>query len=95
MNDDEHSSVFQASRACQLDIVKTVDGRLLHYHGANRQAMLEELKESKPEFLIGILKSPATHVGTKVERFISDSLSQLCSLQQGWGGGNSPCWTQH
>ena len=50
-----------------MDVTKTVDGRILHHYGANRQSLIEKLKHDKPEMLIGILKCPATEIDTNME----------------------------
>ena len=46
---------------------------------AAKHALLEDLKYDNPDFLLGLLRAPATDVGTRIERAIADSLAQLHS----------------
>ena len=62
-------------------MMRAVDHRLLSRPGARKHALLEELVLKQPQFLIGFLKMPATHVGTSRERLVNENLGALCSQQ--------------
>ena len=57
LNDDVCSTCFQTCKHNDLLIVRVVDGRLLQQSGASRRALLEDLREQKPDLLCGLLKA--------------------------------------
>ena len=67
LNDDLYGTIFSTCRELGLQVLKNVDTRLLQTRGVDRQVLLEELISQKPSLLLGILKAPATHIGTKRE----------------------------
>ena len=79
MNDEPFGSVHAAARQSGLQVLRMVDSRILSRPGASRTALVEDLKLKRPSVLIGMLKSPATHIGTSHERLMSETLGALCS----------------
>ena len=86
LNDDVVGTVFQTIRSMGGTVSRCVDGRLLSHQGTSRRVLLEELGHSKPDLLCGILKSPATNVGTALERKYFETISCLLELHIRAGG---------
>ena len=95
LNDDVTGTVFQTMKQMNYMVARSVDGGLLSHQGTSRRVLLEELGHSKPDLLVGILKSPATNVGTALERKWFETVSSLLRVHIGAGGkvlmvGRSP-----
>ena len=86
LNDDVTGTVFQTMKSAGFLVSRVVDGRLLTHQGTSRRVLWEELGHSKPNFLVGILKSPATNVGTALERKWFETISALLRVHIGAGG---------
>ena len=69
VNDDRYGNLHSTCVSLGLEVKKNVDIRLLSSGGlCAQQLLLAELRSQKPKYILGILKAPATHVGTKFER---------------------------
>ena len=69
VNDDPYGTIQAACVEAGLEVKKNVDIRLLQVGGlCSKQLLLAELNPHEPKYIFGILKAPATHVGTKFER---------------------------
>ena len=86
LNDDEHGTCLSACQQLEMCLLRAVDGRILHHLGAMRQALVEHLRRDQPELLFGILKSPATEIGSRHERYTADTLAALFREQVSWNG---------
>ena len=85
-NDDVTGTVFQTMQAHGFIVARVVDGRLLSHQGTSRRVLLEELAHSRPALIAGILKSPATNVGTALERKWFETISSMLRVHTGAGG---------
>ena len=86
LNDDVTGTVFQTMKQMNYMVARSVDGRLLSHQWTSRRVLLEELGHSKPDLLVGILKSPATNVGTALERKWFETISSMLRVHTGAGG---------
>ena len=86
VNDDVTGTVFQTMQAHGFIVARVVDGRLLSHQGTSRRVLLEELAHLKPVLIAGILKSPATSVGTALERKWFEAISSMLRVHIGSGG---------
>ena len=68
INDDAFGTMFSTCKGLGLQVLRSVDARLLQQTGQGPRVLLEELVSKTPTLLCGVLKSPATHVGTILER---------------------------
>ena len=96
INDTVSGVLFKQLQHSGFEVSRCVDSRLFNSSGTAQIKLLEDLKLSKPALLCGILRAPATHVGTSVERNFSQRLSDLLALhgQQGVVSFSSvPCKT--
>ena len=78
VNDDPFGTIQAACVEAGLEVKKNADIRLLQMGGlCSKQLLLAELNSHKQKIILGILKAPATHVGTKFERISCDNLLPL------------------
>ena len=80
LNDDPFGTMFTTCSALGLSASKVVDARLLQGADTCIQGLLADHASQKPTYLVGILKAPPTHVGTKLTRQFSQG---LCPLLRG------------
>ena len=85
LNDDVVGTSFQALSKQGVRITRVVDGRLVQHAGASRRALVEGLRQDQPDLLCGLLKAPATHIGTALERRFFDTVSELFQTQTAAG----------
>ena len=79
INDTVSGTFFQELKILGYEVQRCVDVRMLTSGSTTRINLLEDLKLSQPVLLAGVLKAPASHVGTTMERTYSQSLSDLLS----------------
>ena len=71
---------FQELQRSGFEVTKVLDSRIFNSSNVAQIKLIEDLKLLRPELLCGILRAPATHVGTSVERNFSQRLSDLLVL---------------
>ena len=81
LNDDIYGTLFSTCLGLGLTVLRNLDSRLIQAQGQSRKVLLEDLCSQKPDLLLGVLKAPATHVGTKLERQFCETLFALCGEQ--------------
>ena len=74
-------------RKLRFDIMRHIDQRRLNCGPTSLQELVTELSDAKPALIVGILRAPATQVGTAIERHVSSTLALLFSTQVAGGGG--------
>ena len=79
LNDDIFGTLFSTCLGLGLTVLRNLDSRLIQTQGQSRKVLLEELVRQKPQLLLGVLKAPATQIGTKMERQFCETLFALCS----------------
>ena len=85
VNDDVSGVLFGSARAHGLEIVNSISPHRLNHQGASRNHMLAALERQRPELLLVSMKGPATHSGTRLERFAADSLACLLTIGSQYG----------
>ena len=81
VNDNVFGFVYSAASNFSMRVSRLIDNRLLSRQGASRHVLLEDPNVKAPNWVIGFLKMPATHVGTSRERLMNETLGALCSQQ--------------
>ena len=81
LNDDIYGTLFSTCLGLGLTVLRNLDARLIQAQGQSRKVLLEDLIRQKPDLLLGVLKAPATQVGTKMERQCCETLFALCGEQ--------------
>ena len=87
INDSVTGVFFQQLRRSGFEVLRCTDSRALNSSNTAQINLLEDLKLSRPALLCGMLRAPATHVGTSVERNFSQRLSDLLVFHGQQGGG--------
>ena len=81
INDTPDCKIFSHMRSIHFEVTRLVDNRTLNGTRTMLRQLVADLQLARPSLITGILKAPATMIGTEYERNVSESIAALISDQ--------------
>ena len=81
INDTPDGKIFSHMRSIHFEVTRLVDNRTLNGTRTMLRQLVADLQLARPSLITGILKAPATTIGTEYERNVSESIAALISDQ--------------